>query len=88
MKYYIIKDANDNKMNIIILATDDEIKDECITGEYHNFDTTPLTNLFEDTGYMCECYLIHTLKTKDEIKSKMNEFGFAYDKKIKECGWC
>lgn len=92
--YYTVKVDKDCEGLLIIFATQEEIVEDCINGEFHdegNINGDPY-ELLEDTGSMCEDYLIESRKyTKKSdipiVKILLEQMGFIEDKRIKDCGW-
>ena len=77
----------EGKMNIIIFATDREIKRDCVQGDGIPDCMQELQELFGDTTSLCEDYLIHTKCDDVDINVELWSRGFVNDDRLEECGW-
>jgi hypothetical protein len=85
--YYVIQDEDDPKMNIIAFCSEDEIDRRKIRGEGIPNNIQEICEYFEDTGELCEDYLIHTHYKKEEICKVLDVIGAKYSKFAEECKW-
>lgn len=80
-------------MNIIVFATEDEVNsydedtgDILITGE-HLYIDNDLHELFDDTGMLCEEYLIHTMIPIASIRCELESRGYIWNDTLINAGW-
>jgi hypothetical protein len=74
--------------NIIAFATEDNIFDDCLNGEYLDYsEISELMDIFEDTGELCEDYLIATDVPLQNIDNELLSRGMIKDPRIRNIGW-
>lgn len=78
----------DSDFNIIAFGTQDEIANDCLTGEDLDYDEiSDIKEFFDDSGSLCEDYLISTYIPLTEINKELTSRGFIKDKRLKNTRW-
>jgi hypothetical protein len=79
---------NYSKMNIIAFGTEENILNDCLTSEDLDWnEISDLKDFFNDTGELCEDYLISTDISLNEIDSELISRGFIKDERLENVGW-
>lgn len=94
--YYCWYDSETGGL-VVAFATPAEIKDDAITGEYLAYSqegnaVAAIANILDDTGSMCEGYLIEPgiYKSASDIPAVdaiVQGYGFNKNPNIENCGW-
>ena len=57
-------------------------------GDYLDYDEMGhFRDIFDDTGVLCEDYLITSYCSIDDINKELLNFGYIQDERLKNIGW-